>query len=80
MVDHVRFIDESKFLKYVRLACDDDMFFVRCECKTEMKRSISYKDDVCMDVDRCVAQCQCECAAGMGPSAVLNISVLFCFM
>ena len=51
--DHVKFIYESKFLKYVRLACDYEMFFVRCECKAEMKRSISNKVDVCIDVDGC---------------------------
>ena len=77
--DHVKFIYKSKFLKYVRLACDDEMFFVRCECKAEMKRSISFKVDVYVDVDGCVVQCQCECAAGMGPSAVCKhiYTVLF---
>ena len=35
--------------------------------------------DVCVDVDGCVVQCQCECAAGMGPSAVCKhvYTVLF---
>lgn len=68
--DHVKYIYESKFLKYVRLACDVGLFFVRAECHAEMKKSISYKVDVCVDVDGCIVQCQCECAAGMGPSAV----------
>ena len=56
------------------------MFFVRCECKVEMKRYISYKVDVCLDVDGCVVQWQGECAAGIGPSAVCKYvcTVFFC--
>jgi hypothetical protein len=47
--EHVKY--ESKFLKYVRLACDVNMFFfVRAECNAEMKRRVSYKVDVCVDV------------------------------
>ena len=36
----------NKFQKYVRLACNVGFFLVRFECRTEMKKSISYKMDV----------------------------------
>lgn len=56
----------------MRLACDVGLFFVRAECHAEMKKSISYKVDVCLDVDGYIVQCQCKCAAGVGPSAVFK--------
>lgn len=78
---NVKYIYERKFLKYVRLACDDGMSFVRAECKAQMKKAISYTIDACLDVDGCVVECQCECAVGMGPSATCkHVCVLFCLL
>lgn len=42
---------------------------MKAECKAQMKKAISYIIDGCLDVDKCVVECQCECAVGMGPSA-----------
>lgn len=54
----------------MRLACDVGLFFVRAECHVKLKKSTSYEVGVCVDIDGCIVQCQCKCAAGMGPSAV----------
>lgn len=66
---NVRYLYESKFLKYARLACEDGLFFVKAECKAQMKKTMSYAVDASFDVDGCVVECQCECAVGMGPVA-----------
>lgn len=58
-------INESQFLKYVRLACDDGMFFLKAEWKTQMKKAISFTIDACLHVDGCVVECQCECAVNV---------------
>lgn len=39
---NVQYINESKFLKYMRLACDDGMLFVKAECKAQIKKAYSY--------------------------------------
>lgn len=61
--NHVKYIC-MKFLKYIRLVCG--LFFVKAERHAEMKKSISYKVDVCVNIDWCIVQCQCECSAGTG--------------
>lgn len=62
---NVKYIYESQFLKYVRLACDDGMFFLKAEWKTQMKKAISFTIDACLHVDGCVVECQCECAVNV---------------
>jgi hypothetical protein len=60
---------ESRFLKYVRLACEDDIYLVRAGCIAQMKKSNSYRFDASVDVDGCIAECQWECDVGMEPAA-----------
>lgn len=43
--------------------------FIKYSCCAEMKKSVVYEIDVCMDKDGFIVECQCECAAGMGPNA-----------
>lgn len=55
-------------MKYLRLATYRDVYYIRSECRAEMKRHCSYKIDICVDQDGAIVECQCECAAGQGPS------------
>ncbi|VDI07048.1 Hypothetical predicted protein [Mytilus galloprovincialis] len=59
----------NRFLKYLRLGTENDLFFVKSECHAEMKRKITYKVDVCINKELTIMEAQCECAAGMGPTA-----------
>ena len=34
-----------------------------------MTKTVTYEIDIAIDSDGCIIECQCECAAGMGPSA-----------
>lgn len=59
------------FINYVRTSSVHSPvdFFVRAECRAEMKLKVTYLIDVCIDKDGVVKECQCECGAGMGPHA-----------
>ncbi|KAL5011953.1 hypothetical protein ScPMuIL_010504 [Solemya velum] len=60
---------ESKFLRCMRMTIRDPLFYFKSECRAEMKKTVSYQIDIAVDCDGCVVECQCECAAGMGPKA-----------
>jgi len=62
-------LHNDRFLKHIRIAEYDNMFFVKSQCRAEMKKSVSYCLDVVIDSDGCIYETQCECAAGMGPHA-----------
>lgn len=55
------------YVNYLRVCCKENTFF-HGEVRAEMK-AITYKVDVSLTSTGVVADCQCECAAGMGPSA-----------
>ena len=42
---------------------------IRAKCRAQMKTGVHYLVDVELDLDGLVWGAQCECAAGMGPSA-----------
>ena len=60
---------KEKFLVYIRSAKDNNIFYLRSACRAEMSKSVTYKIDISFDCDGHIYQSQCECAAGMGPSA-----------
>lgn len=60
---------QQRFLKFIRLAHHQNMYFFKSACRAQMRRNVSYQVDVCVDEDGCVVETQCECAAGMGPTA-----------
>ena len=41
---------------------------IEAEVRAEMKTSLAYKVDICLSSTSVVRECQCECAAGMGPN------------
>jgi hypothetical protein len=43
--------------------------YFKAECHAQMKLRVSYVVDVCVEKTGVVNACQCECGAGMGPSA-----------
>ena len=60
---------ESGFVNYVRMSVVDQCTYLRAECRASMKVSVVYLVDICVDSNGVVKMCQCECGAGMGPSA-----------
>ncbi|CAC5384454.1 unnamed protein product [Mytilus coruscus] len=60
---------KEKFLKYIRVATENNIFYVKSECRAQMKKSVTYNVDVSIDCDGSIFESQCECAAGMGPNA-----------
>ncbi|ESO82844.1 hypothetical protein LOTGIDRAFT_155880 [Lottia gigantea] len=67
--------DDSKklytnhFLKYLRRASTDSLYFFKSECHAEMKKKVSYHIDIRIDLDGFIAESQCACAAGNGRTA-----------
>ena len=60
-----------RFLRFIRWSenSEDHLFFFTSQCKAEMKKSMVYNLQCCVDVDGAICSTQCECAAGMGPEA-----------
>ncbi|ESO92474.1 hypothetical protein LOTGIDRAFT_176758, partial [Lottia gigantea] len=58
----------NRFLKYLRIASTDSYYFFKSECHAEMKK-VSYRIDIAIDIDGTIVESQCECSAGMGPTA-----------
>ena len=69
-------------MRYVRWAERSDQFYFRGNCWAQMKRSVSYNVDILADLCGNIRQAQCECAAGLGPSAHCKhiLCVLFCLV
>jgi hypothetical protein len=59
----------KRFLKYIRLAASNNIFYIKSECRAQMKKSVAYKLDITVDCDGCIVESQCECVAGMGHNA-----------
>lgn len=59
----------ERFLRYIRVCSRDSVHFVKSMCRAEMKKHVAYEVDVKLDAHGVITECQCECAAGMGPEA-----------
>jgi len=59
----------SRYMRCLRLAILDSQSFVSAIVWAEMRKSVAYKVDVCIDSRGVVVEAQCECGAGQGPSA-----------
>ncbi|KAL5019069.1 hypothetical protein ScPMuIL_004791 [Solemya velum] len=66
---NARNLYSDRFIKFIRLAISDSLFYVGSQCMAEMKKTVSYKIDAVVDMDGSIIETQCECAAGMGPNA-----------
>ncbi|CAC5413887.1 unnamed protein product [Mytilus coruscus] len=42
---------KEKFLKYIRVATENNIFYVKSECRAQMKKSVTYNVDVSIDCD-----------------------------
>ena len=56
-------------MSYVRYVEKDGKYYVHSRCHAEMRKSVTYLFDVCVDRNAVIVECQCECRAGMGPDA-----------
>ncbi len=57
----------AHFIQFLRCAKDDEKFYFKSQCRAEMRKTTVYNIDIVCDDRGVVMECQCECAAGMGP-------------
>ena len=57
------------FLHCVRMTEKEDTIFIKARCAAEMRKKVVYEIDVSLDQYGVILECQCDCGAGMGPSA-----------
>ncbi|KAK2140510.1 hypothetical protein LSH36_1333g00025 [Paralvinella palmiformis] len=60
---------KAKFLRSIRLASQKENVYICGRVSVEMYKKCIYNVDIQLDSLGVVQQCQCECAAGMGPEA-----------
>ncbi|KAK2151940.1 hypothetical protein LSH36_345g03019 [Paralvinella palmiformis] len=60
---------KAKFLCSIRLASQKENVYICGRVSAEMYKNCIYNVDIQLDSLGVVQQCQCECAAGMGPEA-----------
>jgi len=60
---------ESGFINYIRVAIVSASYFVRSQCCAEMRKGVSYVVDVKLCETGYIQETQCECAAGVCPTA-----------
>lgn len=65
---------DNGYLVYIRASVNDGASHIRGECCAEMKKGVAYIVEVHVAKDGSVVEGQCECAAGIGPHAVLQTS------
>lgn len=58
-----------RYLRYLRMSVAGDLTFFTSSVWAEMRKSVSYRVDVAVDVNRVIVEAQCECGAGQGPTA-----------
>lgn len=59
----------GKFLRSIRFSADTDFTFVCGRVSAEYSKQLVYKVDIKLNRHGVVDECQCQCAAGMGPDA-----------
>jgi len=57
----------ERYLQTVRLASQNNEYYIHARCRAEMRKSVVYNVDLNVDSDGVILQCQCECAVGLGP-------------
>lgn len=67
--DTAKNLYDERYFKTARLATDYNKYYVHALCKAQMKKHVTYNVDVLIDSNTVITECQCECAAGMGPTA-----------
>lgn len=60
---------KEKYLLCVRSVAVANEYFVKARCGAEMKKHIVYTVDMKISSDGAIEEAQCECGAGMGPTA-----------
>ena len=63
---------------FLRLCDTDNGCYMKSACRAEMKKAITYTVDVKLSAAGDVEEAQCECGAGMSPTATVSMSVQCC--
>ena len=59
---------QEKYLLYVRFSKTDDVY-IKARCAAQMSKRVTYEIDISLDDNGIIMECQCDCGAGMGPTA-----------
>ena len=59
---------KEQFLLCICIAKTDDIY-IKARCAAETSKRVVYEIDISLDKDGVILECQCNCGAGMGPSA-----------
>ena len=59
----------NSYVNFVHCCVAGKGAFFKAEVTAEMRASVVYKVDICISSDCVILECQCECAAVMGPQA-----------
>ena len=58
----------EKYLLSIRFAKSEDVY-IEARCAAEMRKNMIYEIDISLDENGVILEGQCDCGAGMGPSA-----------
>lgn len=67
--DKIESLYQERWLHYVRSAHHDNNFFISSSCASENTKRVSYLVDIVISKEGMLGPCQCDCGAGMGPTA-----------
>lgn len=67
--DNIESLYQERWLHYVRSARHADKFFISSSCCSENTKKVTYLIDIVISKEGMVGPCQCDCGAGMGPTA-----------
>jgi len=59
----------EKFIRFVRVAENEEGMYFYGVVWAEMRKSVTYRCDILINKQSTIAEAQCECGAGQGPSA-----------
>jgi len=69
MIKKCQQLYEQRYVRVVRVSPQNSMYYISSVVWAEMRKQNSYKVDISVDAHAIVAEAQCECGAGQGPSA-----------
>ena len=58
---------DEQSVRFAKKKTDD--VYIKARCAAEMSKTLIYEIDISLDKNSVILECQCDCGAGMGPSA-----------
>lgn len=60
---------KAGFLNFVKVGSLDEVYYIRGECRAQMRKRTVYTFTIVANEVGNVRECECECPAGVGPNA-----------